>query len=159
MTREADERPVAVDVFLFLLTKTPPRLNTAGICRSDKHVDSGTGSLPPAAGHMLMQAQRRRDTSVPGGARCGRPIWGDGTVDGVRRDLCSACWHEYNAFHGPYQTMRANPAAAAIDDTGLARLFVTRGMDAPALPAPDDAVLWRELDSYVDPEAWGDLAA
>lgn len=53
---------------------------------------------------------------------CRRPMWGDGRVDGEFYGLCSRCWHEFNAFHGHYTTMQANPAAAKLDGTGIQRL-------------------------------------
>ena len=46
---------------------------------------------------------------------CKRPVWGDGRVDGEWYGLCSRCWHEWNAFHGHYVTMQANPAAMTIN--------------------------------------------
>ncbi len=55
---------------------------------------------------------------------CKRPVWGDGRVDGEWYGLCSRCWHEWNAFHGHYTTMQANPAAAKLDLTSLRRLFI-----------------------------------
>lgn len=97
---------------------TPVKLCEENVCRSPILVDRGPGREP---------------------GKCGRPLWGgDGYANcgGVTHEhaMCSRCWHQWNAFHGPYVTMKANPAAATIDNTGLARLFITRGLDADPLP-------------------------
>lgn len=162
----------SADVLLFLNTKPDTTLRAASRCCSEKLVDSGTRSLPPAAGHMHLQPQARRD--APPAKRCQRPIWGDGFVNvgagPVWFGLCSQCWHEWCAFHGPYQTMKANPAAATIDNEGLARLFITRGLDAKPLPpidkhpgsqdteAIDSLELWADLPVF-DPEQYGEAEA
>ncbi len=57
--------------------------------------------------------------------RCTRPIWGDGFVDGIEFQLCSLCWHNWAAFHSHYRLMQLNPAAAAITDMALEKLFVS----------------------------------
>jgi hypothetical protein len=140
------------DVLIFLLTKREAQVNKAHRCQRPTPVDRGPGEEP---------------------GPCRRAMWGDGFVDGEWHGLCSACWHEWNAFHGRFQTMKANPAAAKIDNAGLARLFITRGLDAAPLPpvdgpvadgqpvtAPIDAIeLWAMLPTF-DPEHPGEgLAA
>jgi hypothetical protein len=102
------------ELLVFLLTKPSPRLRTATVCASDKLVDRGPGRPP---------------------GPCTRPAWGNGSgIQGRGAGLCSRCWHEWNAIHGVYRTLRANPAAADISNEGLARLFITRGLDAEPLP-------------------------
>lgn len=95
----------------------PVRLRVENVCQSPVHVDRGDGVAEP----------------------CRRPVWGgDGLVNvgDFTHDvpLCSRCWHVWNAFHGPYITMKANPAAASLSNEGLARLFISRGLDAEPLP-------------------------
>lgn len=125
--RQARAVPVVEDAVLWAsLHKTAPRL-VGATCTSEKPVDRGPGREP---------------------GPCRRPVWGDGIVDGQRHDLCSACWHEWNAFHGSYQTMKANPASHDLSAESIARLTFTRG-NAPALPPVDDAVIWSELDALV----------
>lgn len=80
------------------------------------------------------RCQRERPVGPDGDRRierCKRPVWGDGRVDGEFYGMCSRCWHEYNAFHGHYQTMQANPAPAKLDGTGTQRLTFS---DQPRLP-------------------------
>jgi len=56
-------------------------------------------------------------------ARCSRPQWGDGRgVAGKGEGLCSRCWHEYNAFHGDYTTLTANPAASLLSGEKIAAM-------------------------------------
>ena len=62
--------------------------------------------------------------------------------------LCSRCWHTWCAFHGPYVTMKANPAASSISNEGLARLFITRGLEAPPLP---DSSAHVQFPDWLDP--------
>lgn len=93
------------------------RLVTANVCQSPTHVDRGDGVAAP----------------------CRRPLWGgDGhaNMGGLtfEHPMCSRCWHMHQAFHGVYVTMKANPAASTIDNEGLARLFISRGLDAEPLP-------------------------
>lgn len=116
---------------LFILTKPRPRLQTEHACQSPILVDRGDGVGEP----------RRR------------PLWGgDGIANfgGVTHEhpMCSQCLHLWNAMHGPYVTLKANPAAANIDNTGLARLFITRGLDAA--PLPD---IGSDVPDYM-PEDW-----
>lgn len=129
--------PVAADMdfdmLLFLSAKPRPRLIGATCC----HVKT----FGPD-GELTTE-------------RCVRPRWGDGRVDGDWYGYCSAHWHEYNAFHGRYLTMQANPAAAKLDGTGIRRLTFgstgpTSSLDSPAgaasdhwLPADID---WDRLD-------------
>lgn len=96
------------DVTLYLLTKRGAWLHERSMCQTDILVDNGPGEKP---------------------GPCRRPIWGDGTVDGVRFDMCSKCWHMWAAFHSHYRLMQANPAAAVITDKGLDLLYVNRKMD------------------------------
>lgn len=98
----------ADETIIYLLTKPAVRLRTEHTCTADIPVDRGPGREP---------------------GPCARPIWGDGTVDGVRFDMCSRCWHFWAAFHSHYRLFQANPAAAAITDSALERLFVDRGLD------------------------------
>lgn len=96
---------------------TPVRLRAENVCQSPILVDRGDGVAEP----------------------CRRPLWGgDGLVNcgDLSHDcaLCSRCWHVWNGFNGPYVTMKANPAAATVSNEGLARLFISRGLDAEPLP-------------------------
>lgn len=96
---------------------TPVRLRTENMCQSPVPVDSGDGTV----------------------RKCGRPLWGgDGLVNvgdlSHEHAMCSFCFHQWMAFHSPYVAMKANPAAATISNEGLARLFITRGLDAKPLP-------------------------
>lgn len=63
-------------MLIFLLTKKPVCLLAEQVC-TEPRVDHGPGEKP---------------------GPCTRPIWADGTVDGVRFDLCSQCWHQWRAF-------------------------------------------------------------
>lgn len=63
MSAPASDEPVAVDVFIFLLEKTPPRLNAAHTCTSKKLVDS-RHRQPPAGG----RAHARAAAGAPRGA-------------------------------------------------------------------------------------------
>lgn len=67
---------------------------------------------------------------------CRRPVWGDGRVDGEWHGLCSFCWHEWNAFHGSYTTLRANPAAANLSLDNI-RERLTFGAELPDHSAHD----------------------
>jgi hypothetical protein len=134
------ERLEAMDevVAAFLLTRARPKLG--GIVRcGDRQLDARTCCVEREVGPGRLDLPD--DVEVGGERRverCSRPVWGDGCVllgSGNREfDMCSFHWHEWNAFHGDYVTLKANPAAATIDDTGLARLFITRGLDAEPLP-------------------------
>lgn len=114
--------------FMFLLLKSPPRLNTAQVCRRPGFVDRGPGELP---------------------GPCTRPIWCDGIVDGKRYDLCSKCWHEYAAIYGPYRLMQANAAAEAPTDAALERLYVTRRLGAACGcgRSADDQLLCSKMET------------
>lgn len=135
------ERQLSGEMVQFLLTKIPVRLDRNGVCvgydvkqHDDEGffigmvpnvVDGGADSLPAFATYRMLA----HSTQTSPARACTRPIWGDGTVDGVRFDLCSKCWHCWAAFHSGYRLMQANPAASQIDDVGLERLFVGRKMD------------------------------
>lgn len=110
---------------------TPVRI-VGRTCTNEEPIDRGDGVAGP----------------------CRRPVWGDGMVrDGLgnqRHDLCSRCWHMDQAFHGPYVTFKANPAASSISNEGLARLFVTRGLDAEPLP-PVGAHVPGAFPDWLDP--------
>lgn len=86
------------DLLVWLLTKTEARL-TGRTCKSPYGPVTEKGRQP-----------------------CRRPVWGDGTVDGLFYGFCSRCWHLHNAFDGHYVTMRANPAAALLNDAATRRL-------------------------------------
>lgn len=88
------------------LMRKPPRI-VGRVCQSKTLVDRGDGVAE----------------------RCKRPVWGDGRVDGEFYGYCSRCWHQYNAFHGHYRTMQANPAAAKLDVIGIQRLTFTERSD------------------------------
>ncbi len=94
---------------MFHLLKRPPRLVGAR-CRHTKEVGP--------------EGERTVE-------RCRRPVWGDGFVNRAWFGYCSAHWHEYNAFHGEYKTMQANPAAAKLDGTGIRRLTFNDAWDLP----------------------------
>ena len=114
-------------------------------------VDGAADALPPFANFASMARTTAEQT---GRRRCTRAIWGDGTVDGVRFDLCSKCWHCWAAFHSGYRLMQANPAASQIDDVGLERLFVGRKMDGEqgcekcqcGRRVPDESIVCSEDD-------------
>jgi hypothetical protein len=152
-----DTMPTA-EVVEYLLTKPEARI-VGAVCESTTLVDHGPGN---------------------GYGRCTRPVWGDGYVSGVWRGMCSRCWHVYNAFHGDWQTMRANPASHLLGEEGIRRLTFTRG-DTDPLPAlgadrdwdgelraltPEqtteaiDALeLWAQLPTREpDDEQWGEAA-
>lgn len=96
---------------------------------------------------------------VPGSQmmRCGRPVWGDGsgiTTGGgmIGEGLCSRCLHEYVAFHAPYTTLQANPAASALSGTSILRrtdIFGRRGDVLPEVGAHQPPVFpahWLDPD-------------
>jgi hypothetical protein len=111
---------------VFLVTKPRPRL-VGAVCSSRRWVAEAGGmeGYRPSgeSGEMM---------------RCGRPVWGDGkgitTGSGpIGEGLCSRCLHEYAAFHAPYTTLQANPAASALSGTSILRradIFGRRG-DVP----------------------------
>lgn len=67
--------------------------------------------------------------------RCGRPQWGDGSgAGGMGEGLCSRCWHEHAAFHSPYTTMQANPAASQLSGQSIVRRSDIFGRKGNALP-------------------------
>lgn len=119
------------DVLTFLLMKKPPRL-VGRRCTSRRE--------PERAGGLEGYA------ATPGElVRCGRPVWGDGEgVNGRGEGLCSRCWHEWNAFHGDYTTMQANPAASLLSGNKIAAMTDIFGRRGDALPEvvadtfPDD---------------------
>lgn len=165
------EEPVAVDVFLYLLTKPSPTLRTSSMCRSSKRVDAKTASLPPYACYGQRTPQDR-SVMVPA-AHCTRPMWGS---DPKAHDgLCSQCWHEREAINGSYKTMRANPASHDLSGESIRRLTFTRGENtAPLPPTPlelldaaqqptklmDSLELWAALPTRdpEDPEQWQEAA-
>lgn len=117
------------EVWLFLLTKRAPRL--VGARCTNRRTDEGGG----AGG---MEGFRLGFGTLM--HRCGRPVWGDGKgVQGRGEGLCSRCWHEWNAFHGDYTTMQANPAASLLSGAkihAMEDIFGRRG--GTALPSFDD---------------------
>ncbi len=69
---------------------------------------------------------------------CRRPWWSnDGRVDGDFYGLCSRCWHEYNAFHGKYVTMMANPAAAKLSLNAIRNAMLFGAGELPASPSDE----------------------
>ena len=104
-------------MIVFLLSKPRPKLHAT--CSNERPVEH-------------MRGHTAHDASAIGAGHCMRPVWGDGRVDGEFYGLCSQCWHEYNAFHGHYVTMQANPASHALGKRGIERLTFA---DQPPLPA------------------------
>lgn len=111
----------------------PVRLRTENTCQSPIPVDQGDGTAGP----------------------CRRPLWGGNglvNVGDLSHDhaMCSWCFHQWVAFHSPYVLMKANPAAASISNEGLARLFISRGLDAEPLPDPR-ALIPGAFPSWLEP--------
>ncbi len=139
--------PLDDSMIMFLAGRTRVKLNVAHTCQSEHLVDRGAAFLPPVGtfGHIA----NRQTVAWRGAGACTRPIWGDGKVDGIEHNLCSRCWHSWVAIHGPYRLMQANPAAAAITPSGLARLFA----EPSAMPA---AKPLRALGHHTDALAYLD---
>lgn len=113
MTPEDYTEDDRLDMWMWLhIERSGVHLRTSQCCQSDVHVDRGDGVAEP----------------------CKRPMWGDGYVDGKWYGMCSRCWHLWCTMHGHYTMLQANPAAAKIDETGIARLTFS---DQPKLPAFD----------------------
>ena len=125
---------LASEVVLFLASRPRPRLVTDHQCRADL-VDRDSQQVPAFAafanGGYHLRPYEPHGRAQPR-SRCGRPVWGDGKVDGISFQLCSRCWHAWCAVHGPYRLLAVNPAAAAVTDEGLARLFVNRNLAGEA---------------------------
>lgn len=108
------EASMSGEMMAFLLTKPRPRV-VGKTCQCEKLVDRG--------------AHRERTL-------CTRPVWGDGRVNGDFHGLCSKHWHEWNAFHGSYLTMQANPASHQLGPEGIAKLtFAAQTKQLPEIGA------------------------
>lgn len=92
------------EMIFFLCLKPRPRLIGA-VCCSDKAVDRGPGEMPGA---------------------CTRPVWMD--------QLCSACWHERQSFHGRWALFQRNPAAALLSAAKIAAIPEVFGRVGSSLP-------------------------
>lgn len=76
---------------------------------------------------------------------CARPVWGDGRLNGSWFGLCSRCLHQHLAFHSPYTTLQANPAAAKLDGTGIQRLTFA---DEHGTLTGIDPAAWKNLPGW-----------
>lgn len=127
----------AWDVLLFLAAKPRPRIVGAQCTnRREPEVARGLEGYRPTSGALV---------------RCGRPVWGDGAgiaPSGMGAGLCSRCLHEYIAFHTPYTTLQANPAASALSGTSIQRRAdIFGGLPEVGSERPDTF-----------PEHWSNLA-
>ncbi len=131
------------DMIAFLLLKPRPKL-VGRCCQSEL--------LVTAARQMGGAYSHHRHEGLKDAAPCTRPVWGDGRVDGDWYGLCALCWHNWCAFHGAYRLMQLNPAAAAITQSALEKLYVTRGFGRP-LGLPPLPELGAALPDFI-PTDW-----
>lgn len=136
------------EMLYFLLSKAGSiRLNLAHACQSESLVAGGARQMGGAYSHNRHEGLRQH-------AYCTRPVWGDGRMNGEWHGLCSLCWHHKQGFEGKYRLMQLNPAAAAITDSALEKLFVTRRLSSWDRPAGDALpALGADLPD-VFPAAW-----
>lgn len=149
---------LSAEVVLFLVTRPNPRLVTDRQCRAEL-VDRDAQAIPPFASAGTYQRPYEAHGRAQPRRRCGRPVWGDGKVDGIQFSLCSRCWHAWCAVHGPYRLLQVNPAAASVTDDGLERLFVNRSLTgdqtdetcACGRRGPAETILCCETDCHFNP--------
>lgn len=123
---------------VFLATRPRPKL-AGRTCQSEQPVD--LGAYTDENGKRVHR----------GFGQCKRPVWGDGTlnVQGFvqEHNMCSQCWHNWNAFHGIYVTFKANPASL-LNASNVDVLRFQTGNELPESDVPDNFPdYWSSADA------------